>query len=106
MHSNILLLLGLCVAASILHATDGRTAPEMAPRRQLGSYKDYGRHNHKHDHKKHHRHDKDHSHYRRRLEDKDDKATESSDYSYGHDDYGQGDYGHDDYGYDDKDYKH
>ncbi|KAF1779933.1 hypothetical protein GQ600_6931 [Phytophthora cactorum] len=28
MHSNILLLLGLCVAASILHATDGRTTQE------------------------------------------------------------------------------
>ncbi|KAG7375386.1 hypothetical protein PHYPSEUDO_001557 [Phytophthora pseudosyringae] len=112
MHSKILLALALCVAASMLQATDARGAPaRMSPRRQLGSYKDYGHHSRKHDHdhdhkRKHDRHDKDH--YRRRLEDKGakSKATESSDYSYGKDDYGHDDYGHDDYGYKHDDYGH
>ncbi|KAF4145914.1 hypothetical protein GN958_ATG04868 [Phytophthora infestans] len=78
MHSKVLAIVGLCVAASILHATDA--ANRMPPRRQHGSYKDYDHHQHKHDHdhKKHHHHDKkDHSrYYRRRLEDKDAKATD------------------------------
>ncbi|EEY70485.1 M96 mating-specific protein, putative [Phytophthora infestans T30-4] len=115
MLSKFFAIVGLCVAASILHATDA--ANRMPPRRQLGSYKDYGhsQHKHDHDHKKHHHHDKkDHPHYyRRRLEDKDakatdykdTKATESSDYSYGKGDYGHGHdhqgYGHDDDGHDD-----
>ncbi|KAG2869810.1 hypothetical protein PC115_g25316 [Phytophthora cactorum] len=115
MHASILAVLALCVAASILQATDARTPAGMATRRQLGSYKDYRHHPHKHDHdpKKHHRHDKDHSHYRRRLEDMDAKTTESSDYSYGKDDHGHDVYGHDvyghdvyDYGYDAYGYKH
>ncbi|ETK81633.1 hypothetical protein L915_12878, partial [Phytophthora nicotianae] len=87
MHSKILAVLGLCVAASILQAADARGSASAAPRRLLGSYKDYGHHPRKHDHdhdrKKHHRHDKDY--YRRRLEDKENKAAESS--SYGKYDY-------------------
>ncbi|KAG3066379.1 hypothetical protein PI124_g22062 [Phytophthora idaei] len=53
MHASILAVLGLCVAAFILQAIDARTPAGMAPRRQLGSYKDYGHHPHKH----HHNHD-------------------------------------------------
>ncbi|KAL4145291.1 hypothetical protein PRNP1_012964 [Phytophthora ramorum] len=105
MHSKLLLMLGLCVAASILHATDAGPARGVAPHRNLGSGKGY------YGHPKKHRHDK---HYRRRLAE--DKATtESSDYDYGrkhddhdhdrkhddhdrkHDDYDRKDYGKKDY---------
>uniref|UniRef100_H3H5Q1 M96 mating-specific protein n=1 Tax=Phytophthora ramorum TaxID=164328 RepID=H3H5Q1_PHYRM len=93
MHSKLLLMLGLCVAASILHATDAGPARGVAPRRNLGSGKGY------YGHPKKHRHDK---HYRRRLaEDK--AATESSDYDYGrkHDDHDH-DRKHDDHDHDRK----
>ena len=109
MHAKLLAVSSLCVAASVLQATEARGASaEIFSRRQLGDYKDHGHHHsHKHDHHKKHVHDDDkgHSHYRRRLEDA--KTTESShDYSYGHDGYGHDDYGHDHDHYKHKDYDH
>ncbi|KAE8906027.1 hypothetical protein PF003_g9556 [Phytophthora fragariae] len=99
MHSKIVALLSLCVAASVLQATDAGVSP--VPRRHLGSKEDYDHHPRHHDHEKKHRHhDKHQSHYyRRRLEDA--KATESSDYDYGKDVYGK-DRKHDDRKHDDE----
>ncbi|EGZ08872.1 hypothetical protein PHYSODRAFT_339295 [Phytophthora sojae] len=82
MHSKLLAVLSLCVAASVLQATDaGAAAPAgLSPHRHLGAkQEDYGHHPRHHDHDKY---------YRRRLEDAK-KATESSDYDYGKDNYGK-----------------
>jgi hypothetical protein len=89
MHPKFLVVLGLCIAGAILKAA------EATPLRHLGSKNDNGRPNK-------HRQDKHPSNYRRRLEDAQTKATESSDYDYGHDDYEHKGYGEDDH--DDKGY--
>ncbi|KAG2531033.1 hypothetical protein BBI17_001619 [Phytophthora kernoviae] len=95
MHSKILVVLGLCVATSLLHLSDADAVPGHSLRRNLGWKKD-GHHDH-HDHRR--RHDK---HYRRRLE-----STESSDYKNDYDDCeykGYGGKGYGDYDYDYKAY--
>ncbi|KAL7680002.1 hypothetical protein Plhal304r1_c071g0160111 [Plasmopara halstedii] len=107
MQLKTLAVLGLCGCALILLTIEGRGTPAgKIPRRQLGAYKDYGHYPHKHDYdykKGHHDVGKDHTQYRRRLED---KANESSDYSYSKDDYDHKDYGHDAYAYKNDDYKY
>ncbi|KAG6942838.1 hypothetical protein JG687_00018834, partial [Phytophthora cactorum] len=64
MHSKILAVLGLWITSVILQAADARAPVGMAPRRHLGSYKEYP-----------HEHDKNHSHHRRRLQGRSIKAT-------------------------------
>ncbi|KAE8954186.1 hypothetical protein PR001_g32596, partial [Phytophthora rubi] len=50
MHSKIVALLSLCVAASVLQATDAGVSP--VSRRHLGSKEDYAHHPRHHDHEK------------------------------------------------------